>query len=650
MTHPDHKAMSGGQELRSLDERRDEIAQKIASGIEARLKGGPNLKDAHLALIDGLADELPAEAIAEWKGKVADDWDRIDVEAPPLQPEAQPAREPPKPSQYWVNGRRLLKPPPQTQPKAKTDEEPQIDAALSVSDNARPTADLGELGKRVTLKKPELDPVASPPPVKQKPAVASVEAVVLKTEIALGSGLCVGVSDLTDLLVAMNGRHAVIGNVGGKCRIVEWVPSELDDGALVPVFQSKTDFVNRYANRPIGWNRKGEPLTAGQWWFDNPRRADYRGVVFKPAKPAVISHYGAGNWCNLWRGWGINPEKGRWPLLRQHIEEVLSGGDPKMTDYAIRWTAWGFQNPGDLAEAALVLRGKKGAGKGIFLGTVRKIYGPHGLQITHASHLTGNFNAHLWTCAYLFADEAFWAGDKQGESVLKGVLTERAMMITKKGVDSVMAVNCVKCGMSSNLDWVVPASHDERRYAVSDIDNRYAKGTAPEDVRKEYFGAIQRELAEGGAAAMLYDLMQMDLGDWHPREVPITSGLMRQKKESLRGNFQWVEPLLQSGMLPANANRPNRITTEALLAYVKTFRGLEFATDESIASFLYNEIGFIAKLSPEGNRFRGANGGARGWEFPPLLDLRERWETLFGGQWDWHNPEIDQWQKRARVF
>jgi hypothetical protein len=31
--------------------------------------------------------------------------------------------------------------------------------------------------------------------------------------------------------------------------------------------------------------------------------------------------------------------------------------------------------------------------------------------------------------------------------------------------------------------------------------------------------------------------------------------------------------------------------------------------------------------------------------FPPLLDLRDRFETLFGGQWNWHSPEIDEWQR-----
>jgi hypothetical protein len=58
------------QVVHSLDERRVEITQKIAAGIEARHKGGPDLKDAHLELINSLAGELPAEVIAEWKRKV----------------------------------------------------------------------------------------------------------------------------------------------------------------------------------------------------------------------------------------------------------------------------------------------------------------------------------------------------------------------------------------------------------------------------------------------------------------------------------------------------------------------------------------------------------------------------------------------------
>ena len=165
----------------------------------------------------------------------------------------------------------------------------------------------------------------------------------------------------------MNEQHSVIGNYGGKCRVLEWVPSELDPDALVAVFQTKSDFIARYSNRQLGW-KMGKPITLGQWWVEHPRRSGYRGVVFKPAKPAVITRGDHGDYLNLWKGWGVVPRKGRWPLMRDHIEQILSAGDPKAADYNIKWIAWGYQHADEQAEAANVLRGPKGGGKSVFCG------------------------------------------------------------------------------------------------------------------------------------------------------------------------------------------------------------------------------------------------------------------------------------------
>ena len=34
----------------------------------------------------------------------------------------------------------------------------------------------------------------------------------------------------------------------------------------------------------------------------------------------------------------------------------------------------------------------------------------------------------------------------------------------------------------------------------------------------------------------------------------------------------------------------------------------------------------------------------RGWEFPPLLELRAAWERRFPG-WRWGDPELREWQE-----
>ena len=74
------------REVRSLDQRTARVAEKIASHIEARLKGGPNLKADDLALIDGLRDELSSEEIAGWKQQTAGFADAKQSE--PVNPEA----------------------------------------------------------------------------------------------------------------------------------------------------------------------------------------------------------------------------------------------------------------------------------------------------------------------------------------------------------------------------------------------------------------------------------------------------------------------------------------------------------------------------------------------------------------------------------
>ena len=160
------------------------------------------------------------------------------------------------------------------------------------------------------------------------------------------------------------------------------------------------------------------------------------------------------------RPWATIESTARGDLLRQREHYF---------DWLIGWLAYCVQHPGRQAEVAVVLRGLKGTGKGMVGQMLMRIFRNHSLHITHSKHLVGNFNAHLVDALFLFLDEAFWAGDKQGEGTLKALITERTLMIEPKGVDSFPMPNRLKILMASNNDWVVPASADERRYFVLDV-------------------------------------------------------------------------------------------------------------------------------------------------------------------------------------
>lgn len=64
-------------------------------------------------------------------------------------------------------------------------------------------------------------------------------------------------------------------------------------------------------------------------------------------------------------------------------------------------------------EVAVVLRGGKGVGKSFVAEHFGRLFGRHYLKVSQPGHLVGNFNSHLRDVVVLFADEAFYAGDKR---------------------------------------------------------------------------------------------------------------------------------------------------------------------------------------------------------------------------------------------
>ena len=68
-------------------------------------------------------------------------------------------------------------------------------------------------------------------------------------------------------------------------------------------------------------------------------------------------------------------------------------------------------------------------------------------------------------------EEAFWAGDKQAEGKLKLLITSKLHMIERKGYEPYMVGNYARIYITSNNDWVVPATVDERRFAIFECLN-----------------------------------------------------------------------------------------------------------------------------------------------------------------------------------
>jgi hypothetical protein len=301
------------------------------------------------------------------------------------------------------------------------------------------------------------------------------------------------------------------------------------------------DLTKLYLNRTVlvGTNKKGESIFApvADWWLRHPLRRQFiHGVVFDPtgrAEPGVL---------NLWQGFAVEAKAGSWELLRTHILSVICGGDQGHFDYLLGWMARMMQRPAEQGEVAVVLRGTEGTGKGTLARALKRILGQHALAISNAKHLTGNFNAHLRDAVFLFADEAFFAGDRQHVGVLKSIITEEYLTIEAKYQNAVQAPNYLHVMMASNEDWVVPASLEARRFFCLEVTETHRND-------HEWFAAIWEQMEAGGYEAMLHDLLHYDLTRFNVRAVPDTVALQRQKKLTLPVPEAWWLEVLHRGYL-----------------------------------------------------------------------------------------------------
>ena len=328
-------------------------------------------------------------------------------------------------------------------------------------------------------------------------------------------------------LQALNSAH-FMSMEGGKT----WVYNEYYDNELKRMIvrrSSLKSFKEYHANQTISV-QQGQTIKnvdIGTAWHRDPSRRTYEAVVFLPGMATPAGHY------NLWRGFGVTPSQGDWSLLQAHIHDVLCDGDDTAAEYLYNWMAYAVQIPHKAGEVAVVLKGERGTGKGKLASMFGSLFGQHALQITSAKHLVGNFNAHLQSCVFLFVDEALWAGDKAGESVLKGLITEDMLVIEKKGQDIVRARNCLHIMMASNDDWVVPAGPKERRFFVLEANSKHIQDLA-------YFAAIDEQMLNaGGLSAMLYDLLRRDITSFNVRTVPKNTALDHQVLRTLDPGMLW---------------------------------------------------------------------------------------------------------------
>lgn len=447
-------------------------------------------------------------------------------------------------------------------------------------------------------------------------------------------------------LTKMNDKHAIIGNIGGKCRVIEEISDDILKRTRITL-SSFEDLRNRYSNKQVqvGATKEGAPvyMTLGKYWLQHSLRRQYETMKFMPQgdEPGVY---------NLWRGFNVEPRPGNCDLFLAHLKDNICSGREDYYEYFIHWMARCVQYPASPGEVAIVLRGGKGAGKGTVPKMFGRLFGRHFLQVANPSHLVGNFNAHLRDVILLFADEAFFAGDKRHESVLKMLVTEDSIPIEAKGVDVESYPNYVHMIMAANDPHVIRASGDERRYFVLNVGEGQKQNA-------KYFAEIYKQMESGGYEALLYYLQSIDLSEFEVRNVPQTDALQEQKLLSMGVDEEWWFRKLQNGRLLDHMAKWERdVQCDALTldftAYAEKWKFNRRGNETALGRFINRVCPHVTKAqrrvtieeADETGRVSRVARRAYFYDFGTLEKCREVWDGLYG-KTDWSDPvalDLDQ--------
>jgi hypothetical protein len=430
----------------------------------------------------------------------------------------------------------------------------------------------------------------------------------------------------------LNRKHAV-AFVKGKTVII----TEGYDGSTM--YGSPADLHQWYENDRVATEKATEPVTKA--WMRHKKRREYpNGIIFAPG----LTREGC---FNHWKGWSVIPdEEGSCALWLQHLREVICGGVEEYFNYALRWFAHMVQRPWEKPGVAVVLRGKKRIGKDTIMDYFGGCCADHHVKIANQEQLTGKFNSHQEKCLILHVEEGFWAGSKQAEGSLKHLITSEKVLIEPKGLNAFHVDSYLRLFISSNEEWVVPATADEGRYFVLDVSAHRKDDHA-------YFKRMRTEMNNGGRAALLHYLMNVDLTGFEVRAVPDTSALGQQKVQGLKNVEKFWFDMLDTGEMLVEfttadgragswIDRSIRVDrSEFQDRYGKWLAHRKFDGSEIAPAIVGKKLSEMLCGQLETVRAKDGKQRPRQYVFPKLIECRNLFQRFMGSTMEWDEPIDD---------
>lgn len=369
------------------------------------------------------------------------------------------------------------------------------------------------------------------PSEKKKPSKSQTKLAKDEVEFALGK-------DTPKWARSLNDKFAV-AMISGKTVILHLK----NDGKVH--YGNVNDLHAFHENKRVPKDNTTVPIT--KVWMQSKHRRTYpEGVIFAPNRDVEGAY-------NHWQGFSVEPSDATDPsrgckLFLKHLFEVVCDCNEEYYRYQLGWMAHMIQRPEEKPGVAVVYRGQKRIGKDTVFDYLGKLFVNHHVTVANQDHMVGKFNQHQEKCLLLHVQEGFWAGNKQAEGALKYLITSTQVTIEPKGVNAFQVPSVLRLFISSNERWVVPATEDEARYFVLNVNSKRRNDHA-------YFGALRDEMEGDGPSNLLAYLQQYDLTGFEVRNVPSTDALGEQKIAAMKNIEGWWLNALQTGEISAAHGR-----------------------------------------------------------------------------------------------
>lgn len=361
----------------------------------------------------------------------------------------------------------------------------------------------------------------------------------------------------------------------------------------------------------------------------SPHTTVYDAVAFSPLPTPAGT-------LNYWIGSPVQPRSGDWSDIKTYLLDVVCNSDRPLFDYLIRFLAHMLKSPEVKPGIMPVFLGGQGTGKGSFARLLQAIWSQTTLQVSEVGHVIGNFNAAIERKYAVFMDEALFSGDRKALDRLKSLVTEPTVTIEQKYQPRRTIKSYHRFFAASNQQHFAQIEADDRRFVFFQVSEK-RKGD------HSYWDTVHKAIDDPAVvAAMVHDLLGLDLSTFNVRSRPQTQSHMDQKLRSLGGfDRYWFEVLQTGGFHPGSPGSPINpwqgkrfVSTDTLLQGWKEYeKGIRYR-----AARLERDVHqALKRLCPPATPDRQVEHGVqkRGKQLPILPDARAEFAKAMGGTVEW---------------